>query len=259
GRPIVLLHGFLAHGGFFRGQRPLAADHRLITIDLRGHGESPANGHAQSIDRMAADVGELASALELEDAIGIGWSLGATILWHVLAGSEGGRFTGAVIVDMTARVLNDEAWSLGLTPETCAARAAAIRDDFTAFAENAGQAIFAQPVRTELHELADWASAEFARNDPAAMAAVWDSLVDQDMRARLSRLGQPALIVHGGQSQLYGAATAAHLAASLPDARIVRFERSGHAPHLEEPDAFNRLVSEFVGRLSRADLSQPAT
>ena len=256
GVPLVLLHGLLAHGGFFRAQAPLAKTHRLITIDLRGHGESPANGHAPSVERIAADVGELAEALDLHDAIGVGWSLGATVLWQVLAGSQGRRFAGAVIVDMTARVLNDVHWSLGLTAEACAARRLAIRDDFAGFAVNAGEAIFAQPVRDEHRDLAVWASAEFAGSDPAAMAAVWDSLVEQDMRAALPGLTLPTLIVHGGESQLYGDDTAAFLVANLPNARSERFDRSGHAPHLEEPERFNQLLSDFAARLSRASTPQ---
>jgi pimeloyl-[acyl-carrier protein] methyl ester esterase len=252
GAPLVLLHGLLAHGGFFRGQAPLAESHRLITIDLRGHGESPANGHAPSVERIAADVGELVAALDLHDAIGVGWSLGATVLWQVLAGPQGERFTGAVVIDMTARVLNDGTWSLGLTPEACAARRVAIRDDFHAFAVNAGEAIFAQPVRAEHRDLAAWAGSEFARSDPAAMAAVWDSLIEQDMRPALPGLAHPTLIVHGGESQLYGDGTAAQLVASLPDARSERFDRCGHAPHLEEPERFNLLLSAFAARLSRA-------
>ena len=42
GTPIVLLHGLMAHGGFFDKQAPLAERFRLISIDLRGHGESRA-------------------------------------------------------------------------------------------------------------------------------------------------------------------------------------------------------------------------
>lgn len=255
GQPIVLLHGFMAHGGFFRGQAPLAADHRLIVIDLRGHGESPVNGHAAKVERIAADVAELAVSLDLEDAIGVGWSLGATVLWHVLAGEAGARFAGAVIVDMTARVCNGQGWALGLSAETCAARSSAIRDDFANFAAGAGQAMFAQPVRADLNAVADWASAEFARNDPAAMAAIWGSLVDQDMRGLIAGIRQPTLVLHGAQSQLYGDDTAAHLVATLPDARALRFEASGHAPHLEEPERFNRALADFAGRLSRAGLS----
>ena len=197
-------------------------------------------------------------ALDLRDSIGVGWSLGATVLWHVLVGEAGRRFAGAVIVDMTARVCNGQGWSLGLSPDVCTARGSAIREDFENFAAGAGQAMFAQPVRDELREVADWASAEFARNDPAAMEAIWASLVDQDMRALLAGIRQPTLIVHGGESQLYGDGTAAHLVATLPNARALRFDGSGHAPHLEEPERFNRALADFAGRLSRAGLSQAA-
>ena len=253
GTPVVLLHGLMAHAGFFEAQAALADDFRIIAIDLRGHGESAAAaGEAPGVERMAADVAELAEALALEGAIGVGWSLGATILWHVLAGPAGRRFAGAVVVDMTARVRNDDEWDLGLSPEACEARSIAIRDDFESFALTAGQAIFAQPVAAEHRALADWASRQFARNDPGAMASVWASLVRQDVRALLDRIQHPTLIVHGGRSELYGEDTASHLVATLPHARAVRFENSGHAPHLEEPELFNATLKDFADRLSLA-------
>lgn len=249
GVPVVLLHGLMAHGGFFAGQASLAGMFRLITVDLRGHGASPAPAGSATVERIATDVSELAAALDLEEAIGIGWSLGAMVLWHVLTGPAADRFAGAVVIDMTPRVQNDSDWDLGLSPEACEARTAAIGSDFEGFASAAGQAIFAQPVASELREAADWASFEFSRNDPAAIAEVWDSLVGQDVRDRLADINQPTLVVRGAHSQLYGADTAAYLAAELPDARVIRFERSGHAPHLEEPEHFNRSVVEFAAQL----------
>jgi pimeloyl-ACP methyl ester carboxylesterase len=258
GTPIVLLHGLMAHAGFFEGQASLAEDFRIIAIDLRGHGRSldvSEDGPEPGVERMAADVAELADALDLESAIGVGWSLGATVLWHVLAGPAAARFAGAVVVDMTARVQNDDQWDLGLSPEVCEARSVAIRDDFESFALTAGQAIFAQPVAPERRRLADWASLEFARNDAAAMGAVWASLVRQDVRALLEGIQHPTLIVHGGKSGLYGDDTAGHLVAALPNARAVRFENSGHAPHLDEPDLFNATLKDFADTLVRTTQS----
>jgi pimeloyl-ACP methyl ester carboxylesterase len=246
----------MAHGGFFQGQADLAADFRVVTLDLRGHGASQAAAGEPTVERIAADVAELAEALDLEGAIGVGWSLGATVLWHVLAGRAGRRFAGAVVVDMTARVRNDEEWDLGLSPEACEARSAAIADDFPAFAETAGQGIFAEPLAPAQRELARWVSREFARNDAAAIGAVWASLVRQDVRALLDRIAHPTLIVHGARSRLYGDDTADHLVATLPDARAVRFDHSGHAPHLEEPALFNQTLREFADRLARARTPQ---
>lgn len=257
GTPIVLLHGLMAHAGFFEGQAALAERFRIITVDLRGHGESVGEtGEALGVERMAADIAELAAALDLEGAVIAGWSLGATVLWHVLAGPAARRFAGAVVIDMTARVKNDAEWDLGLSPEACEARSSAIRDDFESFALTAGQAIFAQPVAPEHRQLADWASRQFALNDPAAIASIWASLVRQDMRALLDRIEHPTLIVHGGRSELYGEDTASHLVAALSHARAVRFENSGHAPHLEEPELFNATLTDFADSLSLARTTQ---
>ena len=249
GRPLVFLHGLMAHRGFYDPQRVLSDEFRLITVDLRGHGSSAEAGSPLTVQQLAADVAALAAALDLSGAIGIGWSLGASVLWRVLAGPEGPRFAGSVTIDMTPRVLNAPAWQLGLSPELCDARTAAIRDDFSTFAVNAGQAIFAQPVADGKQALADWASFEFSRNDPAAIAAVWESLVEEDLRSDLARIFQPSLIVHGANSQLYGPGTADYLEDSLPNARAIRFDRSGHAPHLEEPEKFNRLIRDFAAGL----------
>jgi len=255
GVPLVLLHGLMAHGGFFHAQAALAADFRVIIVDLRGHGESRVDGARPTVEQLAADVAELAEALALEGAIGVGWSMGATVLWHVLSGPAASRFAGAVVVDMTARVRNDEEWDLGLSPEACEARSNAIRDDFPAFAATAGQGIFAQPAARP--DMADWASLEFARNDPQAIGSVWASLVRQDVRALLRKIEHPTLIVHGARSRLYGDDTADHLVAALPRASAVRFDRSGHAPHLEEPSLFNQILKDFANRLSRARADQP--
>ena len=270
GRPVVMLHGLMAPRGFFSAQAPLAEQFRLIGVDLRGHGGSATSRHPREsgdsasslgegqrdsrfrgndeeefgLDRLAADVAELAAHLDLERAIGIGWSLGASVLWRVLAGAEGNRFAGAVIVDMTPKVLNDGDWTLGLTPEHCEARAAAFAGDFPAFAAQAGPAVFADG-----HALGDWAGREFARNDGAAMGAIWQSLVAADLRPLLPGITQPSLIVHGARSPLYEPATARYIAGVLPDARVISFPGSAHAPQLEEPERFNALVTEFAASL----------
>lgn len=249
GRPLVLLHGMMAHGGFFERQKDLGQAFRLVSVDLRGHGQSPGDASALTIETLAEDVAELVEQLDLEGAIGIGWSLGASILFRLLSGEASRRFAGAVIVDMTPKVLNDGGWTLGLSREMCEARRQAMADDFPSFGAAAGSAIFAQPVRGDLEPLAAWAGGEFARNDGGAIAAIWSSLVEEDARAALPRIAQPTLIVHGAHSQLYEAATAQHLAAALPNARAVTFSRSGHAPHLEEPARFNTLVREFAASL----------
>jgi pimeloyl-ACP methyl ester carboxylesterase len=252
GRPLVLLHGLMADSAFFERQNALAESFRVIAVDLRGHGRSPGGPVPPTIEHLADDVAGLVRTLELEGAIGVGWSLGAAVLWRVLTGPASARFAGAVVVDMTPRVLNDPDWDLGLSRETCEARSQAIRDDFPAFAASAGQAIFATPGAE-----ADRAAEAFAANDPDAIGALWESLVEADFRPLLPSIRQPTLVVHGAHSHLYGADTAGHLVAALPNARAVTFDRSGHAPHLEQPDLFNATLREFAATLPPVRQTEP--
>lgn len=255
GRPLVFLHGLMANRAFFDAQRDLAAQFRVIRVDLRGHGDSPSQ-HGLTVSQLAADIAALADQLVLDDAIVIGWSLGAAVLWELLDGPAKARFAGAVIVDMTPRVLNDSSWILGLTRAVCDARSAAIRDDFEGFARNAGAAIFAPPFAAERRAQIAWAADQFAGNDGAAIAALWESLVEQDFRPVLPRIDQPSLIIHGAHSHLYGAETAERIAALMPHARLLAFDRSGHAPHIEQPDLFNQAIEGFAARLPHARETQ---
>ncbi len=256
GRPLVLLHGLMAHRGFFRFQRVLESEFRLVSVDLRGHGESVHAGDRPTVEQLADDVTTLVEHLDLKGAIGIGWSLGASVLWHVLTGPSASRFAGSVIIDMTPKVRNGDDWQLGLSSELCEARRAGMASEFETFAASAGHAMFAQPLDPERSELAEWAGAEFARNDQASISALWDSLVEQDLRPLLRRIEQPSLIVHGAQSQLYGADTAEYLAKALPDARCVRCDQAGHAPHLEQPELFNTSIRQFAASLPRVPATQ---
>lgn len=251
GRPLLLLHGLMAHRGFFERQHELADSFRLIAVDLRGHGESRSPGETPTIEQLAGDVTALVELLDLEDAIGVGWSLGASVLWQVLTGPAADRFAGAVIVDMTPRVMNDDSWRLGLSEDACEARRRAIEADFPTFANAAGQAIFAASNAEALAESARWAGEEFAKNEAGAISALWSSLVQQDFRSRLGRICQPTLIIHGAESHLYGSDTADHLVAALPDARALRFDRAGHSPHFEQPELFNRAIRDFAASLPR--------
>ena len=84
GPPIVLMHGytgtldrhFIANGVFAN----LAKDHRVIAVDLRGHGKS-GKPHAANAygEEMARDVVRLLDHLKIQRAHVVGYSLGAMI------------------------------------------------------------------------------------------------------------------------------------------------------------------------------------
>lgn len=254
GRPLLLVHGWATHAGFFREQiKELSADFRIIAVDLRGHGRSVAAGGDLSIDLLAHDIQELAEYLDLRDLLVVGWSMGAMVLWRALLNGLGPRVAGMITIDMAPRVINGDGWDLGLRGSSAAKQArqsqAAMVANWAAVGPRVAARIFAEGREAEQTALRQWAEAEVAGSVPAAMAQLWFSLTAQDFRAQLPGLSLPVLVTHGTLSRLYSAETARALAALLTDAAIVGFAQSGHAPHLEEPDLFNSTLTRFAATL----------
>lgn len=250
GRPLVCLHGLTANSRLFDAQvAGLADDFRLIRPDFRGHGETPGTG-APTVERLAEDVAELLRHLDIRGAIGVGWSLGAMVLWKVLTGSEAQRFEGAVVIDMTARVANDPDWQLGLLdPERRAPRP---DESWEQRCGRIAAAVVAEGLEEERAALIDRMIAEMVTCDPDAVAALGLSLMEQDFRESLARIETPTLIAYGALSQYYAPETSAFLAQALPNGRRICFERSGHSLHLEEPEKFNRMLADFAASLHQA-------
>lgn len=258
GRPLLLVHGWGANQSFFDVQRrALEQDFRVITMDLRGHGASAAPDGRPSVEALARDLVAFADELDLCDTLAVGWSMGAMVLWRALLEGLDARLAGMVVVDMTPRIVNDAGWTLGIRGgyDAAASRAAqqAMVADWPAFAAALARAVVAEGLDDERRPLIDWVAGEVAHNDPAALAHLWGSLTSQDFRAELERFDLPTLIVNGALSQLYAAETSRFLEDRLPDASRITFERSGHAPHLEEPDRFNRVITDFAASLAGRD------
>jgi pimeloyl-[acyl-carrier protein] methyl ester esterase len=253
GAPILLLHGWGCHGGFFPKQfAELGRDFHLLAPDLPGHGRTGTGGPPLSIEAAADTCAELLEKRGLDRVLLVGWSMGALVAWSMLARHGFGRIAGLAVVDMSPRPLNDAGWRLGLRDGLDLARsdraAAAMPGAWPAFSEHIVQALFPRDLPRD-EELAAWARAEIARSDPTAMAAMWRSLVAQDFRAAVPRMACPTLLAYGGRSALYRPGVFSWIADQSPMARIVCFQHSGHAPHLTEAAAFNDAICAFRRQL----------
>lgn len=97
--PIVLVHGFAcAHSDWAAQIAHLSPRHRVIAVDLRGHGESGGAPDECSIERYGADVAEVMRALDLRSAIVVGHSLGCRVVTEAALQTPD-RVAGIVFVD----------------------------------------------------------------------------------------------------------------------------------------------------------------
>lgn len=99
GRPLIILHGLFGSGRNWQSlARALAANYRVITPDLRNHGQSP---HADSMpyQAMAADIIALARQLRLKDTLLLGHSMGGKVAMSAML-TEPDCFKACVIADI---------------------------------------------------------------------------------------------------------------------------------------------------------------
>jgi pimeloyl-[acyl-carrier protein] methyl ester esterase len=249
---ILLVHGWGVSGALFGAQLDaLSADFRVVAPDLPGHGASapfpPGAGFHWLADRLAALIAELG----LRDLCLVGWSLGAMVAWDLLSRHPAAPVRGLVTIDMVPRLLNDPDWQFGLRTgrdyHVFDRQIELMRTDWPACTDLFVPRIFAPGNSAWRRRAISRVKAIALDSDPPSMAALWQLMAAQDFRAGLAGMHVPALVIAGARSRLYREAAARWIAAQLPDARLRLFDGSGHAPHLEQPEEFNRALADFAG------------
>lgn len=107
GQPIVILHGiFGSSDNWLTQARLLSPQYRVMSLDLRNHGQSP---HSEEFDYkvMVDDLEEFLTEHQLEDPIIIGHSMGGKVVMNfALAHPE--KLSRLVVVDISPRPYNLE-------------------------------------------------------------------------------------------------------------------------------------------------------
>jgi len=107
GQPIVFHHGWPLSGDDWDGQMLffLQQGFRVIAHDRRGHGRSSQTAVGHNMDTYAADVAELAKALDLKNAIHVGHSTGGGEVIRYVAKHGAGRVAKAVLISAVTPTL----------------------------------------------------------------------------------------------------------------------------------------------------------
>lgn len=259
GPAVVIVPGLGATAAFVEeAAQRLAQRHRVVIVELPGHGAAPGRGTA-GVKEAALRVLRACEDRNLRHVTLLGWSLGATVAYACLASDAAARIAALVSVEQTPRLTLAEGWphaAFGsLAPEGVDDLTRSITADPAAFARTLVRSSFASGTEPS-PDLVEHLVAEALRCDPAAMAGLLADAAGQDWRRQLPEVVTvPALFLHGARSQVYPTKVAAWLARTLPGSRLELFENSGHLPFIEEPQRFVDTVLDFTSSLS---VAQPA-
>lgn len=239
GRPVVFLGALGSERSIW--DATVAALHRAgvatVTIDLRGHGDSPAPPGPYTIAELADDVLTTLDRLDLPVVDLAGISLGGAVAQH-LAITAPERVASLVLLSTTSRFGNRQAW---------VERAAAVRATGTSPLTGglAGRWITfscAQRDPGTLDRLAEMVR----RTDREGYAGCAEALAEWDSTDRLGEITAPTLVLGGVDDTSTDPDTLAALANKIPNARHVILEPGAHLVPVERPELVSSLIAEHV-------------
>jgi pimeloyl-ACP methyl ester carboxylesterase len=244
GAAVIALHGWACDGSDWSWlAADLAADHRVIVPDLRGHGASTHRRGQRYTPRLfAADTLRLIESLGLRDVVIVGHSLG-TIVASVVAADHAGLVSALVLVD--PQYGHDDA-VLGPALE-------AVRADPYGFATAAFGSFYSGVTPAWLQT---WHLRRVLSTPAEVVAATFAGLYDGDeglgrralSQSYLKRRSVPTYAVYANP----GLAAYEESLPRGPHDEIAVWDGYGHFLHQEAPDRFATAVRAWLGRLPAA-------
>ena len=264
GPPLVFVHGLAGCWQNWLENLPrFAQERRVIAPDLPGFGDSEMPAEKISISRYGRFVEELCEHLGLDEVVVIGNSMGGFVSAET-AVQFPERVERLVLVSAAGITVNDlrraptMAW--GRVAALAGARSAAEKR-MAVLRPRLRYATFSPIVRHPSRISAEmlWEMSQGAGRDGFMPALA--SHLDYDLRERLPEIRCPTLIVWGEDDMVIPSRDAEEYERSIPGARRVVFEDTGHVPMIERPETFNQCVLEFIDEPRREqdeDVGEPA-
>jgi len=239
GQPaLVFVHGGLANRGFWDAQlEAFAATHRVIALDLAGHGESGANRARWGMPEFGADVQAVVEAERLDTVVLFGNSLGGPVAIEA-ALLLLGKVLGVVGVDTF------QSLDYRMEPAQARQRAEAFRDDYARSLKAMVKMLFHPDADPGL--MAD-AEQRMTSTSPNAAYQMFLSISGYVPADSARRLTVPLRAING---DIYPTDIPA-VRAVKPDFEVIVMTHMGHYPMLERPAEFNGHVADVVRSLAK--------
>lgn len=254
GDPIILIHGWSADSTTFDIQfEELSKNFKVIACDLRGHGRSERTDKGLTLDVLGRDLHELIEHLKLDKVLVVGWSMGASTIFSYVEQYGVEKLSGVMSFDMTAKLINDEDWKLGLWHgqyklEDALNDMTTIANDFSDYAET----FFKRVAPYMDDDMISMAMEDVVKNTPYVMNAFWLAMAVKDYRSVLGKITVPTLVAYGEKSTLYSADTAKYLNKEIPNSKVEVFENCTHLLIMENPEKATKVIYDFASEIFKS-------
>lgn len=253
GQPILLVHGWMCSSKFWQKNVPeLANAFRVVTLDLRGHGNSSKALTGHTIGQYARDVREVIEQLGLQETVLVGWSLGGPVVlsYYEQYGSDA-RLKALGLLDTTPFPFSPAGWNNHALRNYNYDGMNAVCADYTANPRNFAIAFTTRMFKQKPSDAdMDWVVAEMMKTPTWIAEAVYSDFVMSDHVKSLPTISVP-VIVFAANSGVFcnGIAMGKAIANQVPQGTFIPFEDAGHILFYEQPQKFNAALTDFVKSL----------
>lgn len=249
GRPIILLHGWTTSSVFWKRQLTLADTYQIITIDMRGHGNSPATLRGNTIARYARDVRDVLRSLNVHATCLTGWSMGGSIVLEYWKQYGADRVSSICLIENTPHPLSQAGWNThplrGGDDQAVEAHLKEMTSDRKNFGSRFIHSMF-MAGKAPSHAF-NWMINEHMKINSHTASEIYIDYAQRDLTSVLPTMTLPTLIAYGrSQHKCYGPSTGRFVAGASPCSRLTIMEHSGHIPFYEEADTFNQELASFI-------------
>jgi pimeloyl-ACP methyl ester carboxylesterase len=247
GDPIVLIHCFSCAMDWWDGMRPrLEADHRVIAVDLLGHGGSEKPGSGYTPPNQAKLVAEALRALHVRDAEIVGHSLGGAVS-VALAEQSPELVNRVAIIDMPPDgSYGDLGFIAGLAFQPILGEALwTIKPDFSV--RDGLKVAFAPGFDVPDAFVDDVKRLTYTAYDESP-SGVDDYFGAESLDRRMNKTGKPLMVLMGAEEQIVNDPQRAldQYASGDPGTETHLIAGAGHSPNVEQPAVAARYVLGFA-------------
>lgn len=252
-QPVVFHHGWPLTADEWDSQMLffLANGYRVIAHDRRGHGRSSQTDTGNDMDTYAADVIELAAALDLKNAIHVGHSTGGGEVARYVARAERGRVAKAVLIGAVPPImLKTEANPGGLPIDVFDGfRASLAKNRAQFYADVAAGPFygFNRPGAEVSQGLIDNWWRQGMMGGAKAHYDCIKAFSETDFTEDLKAIDVPVLIMHGEDDQIVPIEDSARLSIKLvSNGTLKTYPGLSHGMAATHPDVINADILEFI-------------
>jgi sigma-B regulation protein RsbQ len=247
GRPVMFAHGFGCDQNMWRFVVPAFEDrYRTVLFDYVGAGNSDLTAYDPDrysrLDGYAADVLEIAEALDLRDVTFVGHSVSSMVgVLAVTAAPE--RFGALVMIGPSPRYIDDGDYVGGFKQSDIEDLLVSLDSNYLGWSTAMAPVIIGNPERPELGEEL---TASFCRTDPDIQRRFARVTFLGDNRDDITRVKIPTLVMQCSDDVIAPDAVGEYVHRSIPGSRFVKMRASGHCPNLSAPEETAAAIAAFL-------------